>query len=77
MALALPKSKLYEANAHSSNVWRADLKNLFDHAKERYADVVWTVIAEDETEGEDIYGHKGMSTSSSFSATSVKSYVLR
>lgn len=59
MALALPKSKLYEANASSTSVWQADLKKLFHHARERYADVVWEVTAEGETDGEEVYGHKG------------------
>jgi hypothetical protein len=59
MALALPKSKLYEANAQSTNIWQVDLKKLFHHAKERYADVVWEVTAEGETDGEEVYGHKG------------------
>ncbi len=59
MALALPKSKLYEANTQSTNIWQADLKKLFHHAKERYADVVWEVVAEGEDEGEEVYGHKG------------------
>lgn len=59
MALALPKSKLYEANAHSAAVWQADLKKLFHHAKERYADVVWELTLEGETEGEEVWGHKG------------------
>jgi len=62
MALALPKSKLYEANAHSTAVWQADLKKLFHHAKERYADVVWEVVAEEETDVEEVYGHKGEHT---------------
>jgi hypothetical protein len=59
MALALPKSRLYEANASSTNVWQADLKKLFHHARERYSDVVWEVTAEGETDGEEVYGHKG------------------
>jgi hypothetical protein len=59
MALALPKSKLYEANANSAAVWQADLIKLFHHAKERYADVVWELIPEGETEGEEVWGHKG------------------
>lgn len=59
MALALPKSKLYEANANSAAVWQADLIKLFHHAKERYADVVWELVPDGETDGEEVWGHKG------------------
>jgi hypothetical protein len=59
MALALPKSKLYEANASSAAAWQADLIKLFHHARERYADVVWELVPEGETEGEEVWGHKG------------------
>jgi hypothetical protein len=59
MALALPKSKLFEAHARSTALWQADLKKLFHHAKERYSDVVWELVPEGESEGEEVWGHKG------------------
>ncbi|KAG8859862.1 hypothetical protein FRB91_006288 [Serendipita sp. 411] len=60
MALALPKSKLYEANANSTEVWQADLKKLFHHTRERYPDVVWEVSEDGETDVEEVYGHKAI-----------------
>ena len=77
MALALPKSKLYEANASSAAAWQADLIKLFHHAKERYADVVWELVSEEETEGEEVWGHKGKPTSCCLVVIAQDAFVLR
>lgn len=40
---------------HSSDVWQADLRSLFDHAKDRFGDVSWQVGGVDQgsLEGDD------------------------
>lgn len=60
MALSPPRSKLFEAHANSAAVWQADLKKLFHHAKERYADVMWEVSDGDDAPIEEVYGHKAI-----------------
>lgn len=57
--MALPKSRLLETQNNSTIAWQADLKNLFHHAKERYADVVWELVIEGESGFEEVWGHKG------------------
>ena len=59
MALSPPRSKLFEAHANSAAVWQADLKKLFHHSKERYADVMWEVSDGDDAPVEEVFGHKG------------------
>ena len=62
---ALPAS-LQEATRKSTLEWQANLKSLFQHAKDRFPDVVWELTAEDDCEDkvvEEVWGHKGMSPS--------------
>ncbi len=51
---------LQEATRISTAHWQDDLQALFDHAKDRFADVVWELQSDDAKPGEEIWGHKGM-----------------
>jgi len=50
---------LQEATKQSTTVWRANLEELFHHAKDRFPDVVWEV-GDEEGDGEEVWGHKGL-----------------
>lgn len=53
---------LQEAARNSTVVWQDDLKSLFTHAKDRFPDVVWELIndEDDNAKGvEEVWGHKG------------------
>lgn len=59
---------LQEATARSTALWQDDLQALFEQAKDRYPDVVWELLDEDDSKGartEEVWGHKGMRLSSS------------
>ena len=54
---------LHEAVQRSEETWRSDLHDLFEHAKDRFPDMIWEqdehdVNAEGPTE---VWGHKGAS----------------
>ncbi|GBE83716.1 hypothetical protein SCP_0507720 [Sparassis crispa] len=53
---------LQEATRNSTVTWQDDLKSLFVHAKDRFADVVWELADEkDKAKGvEEIWGHKAV-----------------
>lgn len=53
-------SALAKTSVASTETWQRDLKTLFDHAKERFPDVVWDLTT-DYGSGtqEDVWGHKG------------------
>ncbi|KAF8320431.1 hypothetical protein DL93DRAFT_2052982 [Clavulina sp. PMI_390] len=54
-------SALSRANAASTESWQRDLKSLFDHAKERFPDVVWDLTSDyDSDTQEDVWGHKAI-----------------
>ncbi|KAI9451958.1 hypothetical protein F5148DRAFT_528064 [Russula earlei] len=57
-----PASSLQDATAKSTIVWQADLEALFNHAKDRFPDVVWALLTEQDGEptGEQVYGHKAI-----------------
>lgn len=62
---ALPAS-LQEATRKATLEWQANLKSLFQHAKDRFPDVVWELTAEDDYDDkvvEEVWGHKGESPS--------------
>lgn len=44
---------LQEATKNSTSAWQADLEALFRGAKERFPDVVWELVSEEEGEGLD------------------------
>ncbi|KAF9512903.1 hypothetical protein BS47DRAFT_1393787 [Hydnum rufescens UP504] len=47
--------------AKSTGAWLNDLKGLFDHAKERFPDVVWEMLPEEAgSADEEVWGHKAM-----------------
>lgn len=54
---------LQEATQISESTWQADLQSLFHRAKDRFPDVVWELLDdEDDDSGknaEEVWGHKG------------------
>lgn len=53
---------LQEATRHATLTWQDDLKALFDHTKERFPDVVWELLDENDNTAkavEEVWGHKG------------------
>jgi hypothetical protein len=45
------------------STWQEDLESLFHHTKDRFPDVVWELIGDDDEPrkaAEEIYGHKGV-----------------
>lgn len=57
---------LQEATRNSTTNWQDDLQALFDHAKERFADVVWELQNEASAGAEEVWGHKGPLSSHRF-----------
>ena len=53
---------LQDATAKSTQAWQTDLEALFHRAKDRFPDVVWALLTEEDAEqtGEQVYGHKGI-----------------
>ncbi|KAI0001219.1 hypothetical protein BJV77DRAFT_1155627 [Russula vinacea] len=53
---------LQDASAKSTLAWQADLEALFHRAKDRFPDVVWALLTEEDAEptGEEVYGHKAI-----------------
>jgi len=62
-----PSSPLQDASNKSTIAWQSDLEALFHRAKDRFPDVVWSLLTEEDGEpiGEEVYGHKGISSHSS------------
>ncbi|KIL58305.1 hypothetical protein M378DRAFT_181318 [Amanita muscaria Koide BX008] len=61
-SLSQPAS-LQEATRKSTLEWKANLKSLFEYAKDRFPDVVWELTAEDDYEDkvlEEVWGHKAI-----------------
>jgi hypothetical protein len=55
---------LLEATRNSTAAWQDDLQALFEHAKDRFPDVVWELSDDDDIQGdraEEVWGHKGAS----------------
>ena len=58
-----PPPGLQEATKKSTVAWQEHLESLFLHAKDRFPDVVWELVGEDEDPNqvpEEVWGHKGM-----------------
>ncbi|KAI0364274.1 hypothetical protein BV20DRAFT_956620 [Pilatotrama ljubarskyi] len=51
---------LQEATRNSTTHWQDDLQSLFDHAKERFADVVWELQSDSAAGVEEVWGHKAV-----------------
>ncbi|KAH9915626.1 uncharacterized protein B0H18DRAFT_1124832 [Fomitopsis serialis] len=54
---------LQEATRHATGTWQDDLKALFDHAKDRFPDVVWELLNEHDSNAkgaEEVWGHKAV-----------------
>jgi hypothetical protein len=58
-----PTSPLQHATSKSTRVWQTHLETLFHRSKDRFPDVVWSLLTEEDGEptGEEVYGHKGWS----------------
>ncbi|KAH7090989.1 hypothetical protein BKA62DRAFT_724393 [Auriculariales sp. MPI-PUGE-AT-0066] len=59
-ASASSQTALDNATKASTSSWQADLKVLFDNAKERFADVVWEFQPDPRRPPEEVWGHKAM-----------------
>lgn len=61
-----PHSPIQDATTKSTVAWQTDLEALFHRSKDRFPDVVWALLTEEDGEptGEEVYGHKGMSSPS-------------
>ena len=59
---------LVEAQQRSEGTWQSDLRDLFEHAKERFPDILWERDEDDDnTKGPaEVWGHKGTSRTSLF-----------
>ncbi|KAI0002559.1 hypothetical protein BJV74DRAFT_882177 [Russula compacta] len=57
-----PHSPLQDATTKSTRAWQSDLEALFHRAKDRFPDVVWALLTEEDGEptGEQVYGHKAI-----------------
>ncbi|TDL16162.1 hypothetical protein BD410DRAFT_902200 [Rickenella mellea] len=55
---------LLEATKLSTTQWQDDLQSLFNHAKDRFPDVVWELVGEESRPGdevvEEVWGHKAI-----------------
>ena len=51
---------LQDATVKSTVAWQTDLEALFYRAKNRFPDIVWALLTDDEPTGEQVYGHKGI-----------------
>ncbi|KAM6503815.1 hypothetical protein JOM56_000758 [Amanita muscaria] len=60
-SLSQPAS-LQEVTRKSTLEWKANLKSLFEHAKDRFPDVAWELTAEDDEDKvlEEVWGHKAI-----------------
>ena len=57
-----------EAVQASKEAWHRDLQALFDHAKDRFPDVVWELYNDHDpsnADPEEVWGHKGTFDASS------------
>ena len=54
-----PPPSLQEATKSSTLVWQGHLEELFRRAKDRFPDVVWELLSEEEEVVEEVWGHKG------------------
>ena len=62
-----PPALLDEALRTSTITWQNDLQSLFNQAKERFPDVVWELLDENDENAsvpEEVWGHKGTHDSS-------------
>jgi hypothetical protein len=60
--LPAPPPSLQEATKNSTVAWQEHLESLFHHAKDRFPDVVWELVGEDDADGhvyDEVWGHKG------------------
>ncbi|KAG6848735.1 hypothetical protein H0H93_014541, partial [Arthromyces matolae] len=57
--VALISPALQEATKRSTLVWRQDLEALFNHAKDRFPDVVWE-LGEGSVDEQEVWGHKAI-----------------
>jgi len=58
-----PQPGLQESTKNSTAAWQEDLESLFHHAKDRFPDVVWEVVGDEDDHvhaAEEVWGHKGV-----------------
>lgn len=58
-----PPPGLQEATKNSTQAWQEHLEELFRLAKDRFPDVVWDLVGDEEEpdqNAEEVFGHKGM-----------------
>jgi len=70
-----PPPGLQEATKNSTIAWQEDLEALFRHAKDRFPDVVWELIGDENdpyASVEEVWGHKGALNFASFSCAARK-----
>ncbi|KAI0031847.1 hypothetical protein K488DRAFT_51136 [Vararia minispora EC-137] len=63
MSTAVSNSRLSQTVANSTTAWQADLEALFHRAKDRFPDVVWDLVSEDnddEDRLDEVWGHKAI-----------------
>ncbi|KAF9477702.1 hypothetical protein BDN70DRAFT_994783 [Pholiota conissans] len=59
----LPPPSLQEATKNSTVAWQEHLESLFHHAKDRFPDVVWELVGEDDDDRhvyDEVWGHKAI-----------------
>lgn len=59
METATPVPTLEGAISASTSCWQSDLQSLFDHAKDRFPDVVWSLQNQGSSD-EEVWGHKAI-----------------
>ncbi|KAG6916252.1 hypothetical protein DXG01_007709 [Tephrocybe rancida] len=57
--VSLTSPALQEATKKSTVIWRQDLEALFNHAKDRFPDVVWE-LGEGDSDEQEVWGHKAI-----------------
>ncbi|TFK46743.1 hypothetical protein OE88DRAFT_1720946 [Heliocybe sulcata] len=62
-APAPPPPSLQEATRKATVAWQDDLQSLFNHAKDRFPDVVWELYPDEDDKGkggDEVWGHKAI-----------------
>ncbi|KAF9477705.1 hypothetical protein BDN70DRAFT_95811 [Pholiota conissans] len=61
--VVLAPPSLQEATKNSTVAWQEHLESLFHHAKDRFPDVVWELVGEDDDDRhvyDEVWGHKAI-----------------
>ncbi|TFY60321.1 hypothetical protein EVG20_g7459 [Dentipellis fragilis] len=64
LVVSRPAPSLQQATDNSTHVWQRDLQSLFNNAKDRFPDVLWDVLPDDNPDPppnpEQVWGHKAI-----------------